>query len=267
MSEALTSVLLAWLAMILMMVVLWLVQRKTGNAGIVDVGWGMGQAVLPLLYFLVLEGYLVRQAVITAMGLLAGGRLAWHLWRRTVGHPEEGRYQALREEWGARTESKLFFFFQFQALLLVVFSLPYLLINLHPTPHLQLLELAGIGVWLVAFGGEALADAQLRRFKADPSSRGKVCRAGLWRYSRHPNYFFQWLMWVALAIVALAAPWGWLALVCPALMLYFLLKVTGIPPTEEQALRSKGEAYREYQRTTSAFFPWFPRERTGDGSR
>ncbi|MBN2431657.1 MAG: DUF1295 domain-containing protein [Acidobacteria bacterium] len=260
MTAAATSLLLALLATTLMMTVLWLIQRRTGNAGIVDVGWGMGQAMLPVLYFLLLEGYLVRQVVITLLGLLTGGRLAWHLWRRIIGYPEEGRYQALREKWGARTDVKLYFFFQFQALLLVVFSLPYLLVNLHRTPHLQFLEIMAIGLGLVAFGGEALADAQLRRFKKIPANRDKVCRAGLWRYSRHPNYFFQWLLWVALALFALAAPWGWLALICPALMLLFLLRVTGIPPNEEQALRIKGNAYRDYQRTTSAFFPWFPRK-------
>jgi len=259
MNVVLTSALVAWLAVMVMMTVMWLIQRKTGNAGIVDVGWGIGQALLPVVYFVLLDGYLVRQVVITLMGLLAGGRLAWHLWRRIVGQPEEGRYQALREKWGDRAAAKLFFFFQFQAFLLVIFSLPYLLVNLHQTPRLMALEFVAMGLWLVAFGGEALADAQLRRFKADPANRGKVCRAGLWRYSRHPNYFFQWLIWVALALFALAAPWGWLALICPALMLYFLLKVTGIPPTEAQALRSKGEAYREYQRTTRPLFPWFPR--------
>ena len=104
---------------------------------------------------------------------------------------------------------------------------------------------------------EALADAQMKRFKAAPANRGQVCQVGLWRFSRHPNYFFEALIWVGFALFALGSPHGWIALSCPVLMLYFLLKVTGIPLTEEYAVKSKGAAYREYQRTTSAFIPWF----------
>lgn len=102
-----------------------------------------------------------------------------------------------------------------------------------------------------------LADRQLARFRADPANKGKVCQAGLWNYSRHPNYFFEWLVWVGYAVFALGSPWGWLGLIAPALMLHFLLNVTGIPMTEELSLKSKGDAYRAYQRTTSAFVPWF----------
>lgn len=112
---------------------------------------------------------------------------------------------------------------------------------------------------MVALAGEALADRQLAAFKADPGSRGRACRAGLWRYSRHPNYFLEWLVWVAYAAFALTSPWGWTSAYAPLLMLFFLLRVTGIPMAEEQALRSRGADYREYQRTTSALFPWFPK--------
>ena len=111
----------------------------------------------------------------------------------------------------------------------------------------------------MALAGEALADRPLEWFKKDPKNRGRVCQVGLWRYSRHPNYFFEWLAWMAFALFALPSPLGFLSLACPALMLWFLLKVTGIPATEAQALRSKGEAYREYQQSTSAFFPWRPK--------
>jgi steroid 5-alpha reductase family enzyme len=121
------------------------------------------------------------------------------------------------------------------------------------------LEYAGAVLWVFAFLGEVLADAQLARFKANPVNRGKVCDLGLWRFSRHPNYFFEWLIWVSYALFALASPHGYLGLISPALILFFLLKVTGIPATEAQALRSKGEAYRRYQQTTSVFIPWIPK--------
>jgi steroid 5-alpha reductase family enzyme len=117
--------------------------------------------------------------------------------------------------------------------------------------------LLGVAFWATGLLGESLADRQLARFRADPANKGKICQIGLWNYSRHPNYFFEWLVWVGYAVFALGSPWGWLGFIAPALMLHFLLNVTGIPMTEELSLKSKGDAYREYQRTTSAFVPWF----------
>jgi steroid 5-alpha reductase family enzyme len=126
-------------------------------------------------------------------------------------------------------------------------------------PGLAAIEITAIALWTVALIGEAIADAQLERFKAQPSNRGRTCRIGLWRYSRHPNYFFEWLIWVAYALFALASPYGWIAIACPLVMLYLLFRVTGIPATEAQALRTRGEDYRQYQAATSAFVPWFPK--------
>ena len=108
--------------------------------------------------------------------------------------------------------------------------------------------------------GETIADRQLARFRADPENRGKTCNQGLWRYSRHPNYFFEWIHWFAYIFLAVGSPHWWLALLGPLVMAVFLLKITGIPYTELQSLKSKGESYREYQRTTSAFIPWFPKK-------
>jgi steroid 5-alpha reductase family enzyme len=196
------------------------------------------------------------------MGLVWSVRLTAHLAARMRGKPEEGRYRALRAGWeaaGHDVPRRFLFFFLFQGLLDVFFSVPMLLAVLNPAPRFSAWEVAGAGLWLVAVAGESAADAQLERFKADPASRGRTCDTGLWRTSRHPNYFFEWLVWVAWCVFALGSPWGSLAVICPAVMLFFLLRVTGIPATEEQAIRSRGEAYRRYQRTTSAFVPWFPR--------
>ncbi|HET8799305.1 MAG TPA: DUF1295 domain-containing protein, partial [Thermoanaerobaculia bacterium] len=150
-------------------------------------------------------------------------------------------------------------FFWFQGLTNVLLSVPVLLIARNPEPRIHPLEIAGAALFVLSVIGESIADAQLRRFRADPANRGKVLQSGLWRSSRHPNYFFEWLVWVAWLVIALASPYGWIAAYCPLLMLWFLYKVTGIPATEEQSLKSKGEAYREYQRTTSAFIPWWPK--------
>ena len=147
-------------------------------------------------------------------------------------------------------------FFMLQAALNVFLSLPLLVACLNPAPGIGMLEWLGVAIWALGLAGETLADRQLARFRADPANRGRVCTVGLWRYSRRPNYFFEWTIWVAYAAFALGSPpWGWAGLAMPALMLHFLLNVTGVRATEAQALRSKGAAYREYQRRTSAFVP------------
>ena len=118
----------------------------------------------------------------------------------------------------------------------------------------------GLATWLASVGGEALADRQLARFRADPRHRGKTCRAGLWRYSRHPNYFFEWLHWFAYVLLAVGSPIAWLAWSGPVVMYVFLRWISGIPWTEQQALRSRGEDYARYQRSTPMLIPWFPKE-------
>ena len=121
-------------------------------------------------------------------------------------------------------------------------------------------EILGVAVWMIGISGEGMADRQLMRFRRDPSNAGKVCRDGLWRYSRHPNYFFEGVLWCGYVLMGVGVPNGWITLVGPVLMIGSLLKVTGIPLAEAQALHSRGDAYREYQRTTSVFIPWFPKQ-------
>jgi steroid 5-alpha reductase family enzyme len=118
---------------------------------------------------------------------------------------------------------------------------------------------AGIAVWVASIAGESIADRQLARFRADPAHRGRTCRAGLWRYSRHPNYFFEWLHWFTYVALAVGSPLPWLSLAGPIVMYVFLRWVSGIPFTEAQALRTRGEDYRRYQQSTPLLFPWFPR--------
>jgi steroid 5-alpha reductase family enzyme len=252
----------AWggLTVAALMFALWLLHFPLRNAAIVDFGWALGLALLGIGYAWLGGGYGPRAALIGAMSGLWGLRLAVHLLARTLGHEEEGRYQELRRQWKTNLGAKFLLFFQFQALTCVILAIPFLAAAVNPAPGITLLEWAAFGLWLAAIGGEALADAQLAGFKKDAHRQGRVCRRGLWRYSRHPNYFFEWLIWVSFALFATASPWGWVGWLSPAMILYFLLRVTGIPATEAQALRSRGEEYRAYQRTTSAFVPWFPKQ-------
>jgi len=248
------------LAACTVMLVLWLIHFAIRNAAIVDFGWGFNLALLGIGYAYFGGGYGMRGAMLGVMTGVWGVRLAFYLLlTRIIGHPEEGRYQELRRKWKTNIGLKFLAFYQFQALLCVLMATPFLISALNPEPRIHWLELLACGIWFVAVIGEIAADSQLSWFKNDKTNQGRTCQVGLWRYSRHPNYFFEWLIWVSLAIFASASPYGFLGWISPVMMLYFLLQVTGIPATEAQALRSRGDEYRRYQQSTSAFIPWFPK--------
>jgi steroid 5-alpha reductase family enzyme len=259
-----TSLALGLAVMVAVMAALWLLQRRTGNAGVVDVGWSAGVGIVGVLAAALGTGWPARRLLVGAMIALWSLRLAVYILRRVLGEQEDGRYTRLRSEWGAAFQGRLFWFFQAQAVLAPLFALPVWVIAGDTRPEWGAREIAATVLWLLAVLGEGLADRQLARFRADPANRGRTCTAGLWRASRHPNYFFEWLHWWAYVVLALGAPLWWLTLVGPALMLFFLLKVTGVPATEARALLSRPD-YAEYQRTTSAFIPWFPRRPSSGG--
>ena len=254
----------AWAGLVLFFGALWLIQRRTGDAGIVDIGWAAGIGAVSIFYALALEGDLVRRVIVALCSAGWGFRLAAYIHWRNHGRGEDGRYRKLREEWGAEFQGRLFRFYQFQAVTVVVLSLSAWAALLNPASIVSAWTWAAAGIWALSVGGEALADAQLALFRRRPENKGRTCREGLWRYSRHPNYFFEWLHWWTYVLLAIGTPWVAVTLVAPALMLYVLLRVTGIPATEAQALASRGDDYREYQRTTSAFFPWFPKRSAGE---
>ena len=231
--------------------------RWINNYGIVDIAWSYSFAVLAGIYSLFGSGWPERRALIAAMATVWSARLGTHLLVRIARkHPEEdGRYRQLRKEWGASFSLKMTGFFQMQALSVVFLGIPFLAACSNPEPGLKSLEWIGVALWAVAISGEALSDAQLARFKQSSKDPGQVCDVGLWRYSRHPNYFFEWLIWVSYFAFGCASPWGWVGILSPGCILYLLLRVTGIPATERQSVRSKGEAYRRYQERTSAFVP------------
>ena len=246
--------------LVILEALLWLVAYRRGNAAIVDVGWGMGFVLVVLIALVFADGFILRKALVAAIVALWGLRLAVHLFvdRILPNKPEDGRYVELRRRWGEAVQRRLFVFFEIQGVLVVLLSLPFYLMAVNPEPCLLPIELAGAAVWFVGIAGESVADRQLKRFKDPPANKGKTCQVGLWSLSRHPNYFFEWIIWVGYGVAALGSPYGWLGLLSTAAMLYILLNVTGIPLTEEQALRSRSD-YREYQRTTSRFIPWFKR--------
>jgi steroid 5-alpha reductase family enzyme len=243
------------------MLVLWAIHLLIKNAAMVDVGWAASLGILAVYYASAGPGFVQRKWMMAGMVVVWSVRLALYLlFDRVIGKPEDGRYVQLRKEWKTSLPARFLFFFEFQGLLDVALSLPFLLACLNAHTPLGVTEFIGAGIWLIGMTGEALADHQLKNFKKNPANKGKTCQAGLWKYSRHPNYFFDWLIWLGYATFAITSPWGFVGILSPVLILSFLLGLTGIPATEAQALRSRGAEYREYQRRTSVFVPWFPKK-------
>ncbi|MFT5303661.1 MAG: steroid 5-alpha reductase family enzyme [Mariniblastus sp.] len=237
--------------------ILWLVQYRIGNSAIVDVFWGGTVATVGVLFCLITDGDVTRRWVTSVLISIWAIRLGSHLFVRWKSHAEDARYADLKLNWGENAQVRMFRFYQMQAAGAFLFTIPLLLAGSAQSAF-GWIDGVGIAIWVIATVGESLADVQLARFRKVPSNRGEVCRDGLWRYSRHPNYFFEWLQWWTYVAFAMTAPWGWLSILAPIAMWFFLNRVTGIPLTEIQSIKSRGDKYRHYQTTTNAFFPWFP---------
>jgi steroid 5-alpha reductase family enzyme len=255
-------ILCVWAAASAAMLLAWWLQVRTRNAGIVDVVWAACMSASALFYASVGNGSLLSRVTVAMLGGFWGFRLCMHILSRVLNEHEDGRYSYLREYWGDN-QGKFFGFFQAQALLTALFSLPFYSVAHNSREGVSIWYALGLAAWLVSVTGETVADMQLARFRKNPANRGKVCRIGLWNYSRHPNYFFEWLHWFTYVFLSIGTPFPtWLlSLLGPILILVSLCWVTGIPYVEAQALRTRGGDYREYQRTTSALIPWF-RKRT-----
>jgi steroid 5-alpha reductase family enzyme len=264
-TELLLRVGQAWVLAAGIQLVLWLVQQKTKNAGIVDVGWALAFTPVAALFAWRSTSCACGWGVIAAIVVAWSVRLGAYLVARgAASPPEEGRYKDLRARWGDSATGKFFVFFQFQAALVGIlssaFAVPFIV---EPRAGSWWIRALGATVSIVGILGEATSDLQLSRFKRDAANKGKVCDVGLWGWSRHPNYFFEWCVWIGYAVYGLAFGWlGLVAIVGQAIIVGSIFGVTGIPPTEKQAIRSKGDAYRDYQKRVSRFIPLPPKQRS-----
>lgn len=260
----------------LVMSVAWAIEQRTGNSGWIDTVWTFGLGMVGIAAALVplaedsSQNWPRRWLVALAVAVWAL-RLGLHIASRTAAIVDDPRYAALRQDWGPRASWQMWLLVQKQALVSIPLALAIFLAAHNPDPALQLQDYIAVVVFVVAIGGEALADRELRRFRRTAASRAVICEAGLWRWSRHPNYFFEWFGWLGYALIAIdwsgSYPWGWLALAGPACMYWLLVHVSGIPPLEEHMLRTRGQAFRAYQARTNAFFPWPTRQISGAAQR
>jgi steroid 5-alpha reductase family enzyme len=251
------SVLLASAAVVFALLsLLWLVSLAMRDASIVDIAWGPAFVAIAVVSYAVGRGAPARSNLLLALvaiwGLRLGGYLAW----RNLGRGEDFRYQRMRARWGARFGwVSLFTVFLLQAFLAWIVSLPIQLAMASPRPErLGWFDAAGAAVFLIGFLFETVGDLELARFKADPQNAGKVLDSGLWAWTRHPNYFGDFLVWWGLFLIALATPSGYVALIGPMIMSWLLMKVSGVPMLE-RSLRRKRPGYDDYRRRVPAFFP------------
>lgn len=237
----------------------WGVQLRTRNGGLVDAVWAFTLGGLALVYAWLGDAPVLVRVTMALMGAAWGLRLGLHLFKRNWGQPEDWRYAKFRAAWGHAADRNMFWFFQFQNIftLMLAASAFLPLAYRQGTPPLACVLLA-VAIWVASVSGEGMADAQMERFRSDPANQGRVCRDGLWRYSRHPNYFFECLHWLSYVPLAFGAPWWWVTLGAPLVMAFLLLKMSGAPLLEAEMIRRK-PGYADYVRDTSALIPWPPK--------
>jgi steroid 5-alpha reductase family enzyme len=232
----------------------YLLSLKLSFYSLVDVVWALS---FPLLFIFVPDRDMGLTFLFTLWGLRLGLYLARRLWKHFP--TEDKRYLELRRKWKDTLKISFFKFFAFQAVSVLLLIFPLLFVNQGSDPSFGFFNILGFSLGLIGILGESAADFQKSKFRTNPENKDRVCDVGLWRYSRHPNYFFDCVFWLGTGVYLLGEPWGFIAL-CPGLLMTTLiLKVTGIPPNETESLKRYGDRFRDYQRKTPVFFPFFTR--------
>lgn len=246
-------------AVFVYMTVVFLIAILAKDNSIVDVGWGPGFILVAVVTFFLRPGFEARHVLITLLVLIWGLRLATHIFLRNWGRGEDFRYAKWRKDWGRWFIPRSFFqVFMLQGIFMLLISSPTILVNRSRERGLTMLDALGGLVWLTGFLFEAVGDYQLKRFKQKPESRGKIMAAGLWKYTRHPNYFGEAVLWWGIWLVALSVDSGWAAIISPLTISFLLLKVSGVAMLEKKY--AGNEEFAAYARRTSPFFPWFPKK-------
>lgn len=263
--ELLTAAIAMAIGLFAIMAVSWLVQDRTGHAGWIDVFWTFGVGAVGIAAAMVPLDFAPphRNLLVAVLAFIWSARLGVHILRRNLRTDDDPRYAQIRAEYGADARVKMFWLTQKQAIVSLPLVLAIYLAAHNPDVQMRWQDIAGLIVMLVSVAGETTADMQLRAFQRNPQNKGRICDAGLWRWSRHPNYFFEWLAWLSYPVIAIELfgkyEWAWLSLLAPAVMFVLLRFVSGVPPLEEHMRKTRGATWDAYAARTSAFFPLPPR--------
>lgn len=243
------------------MIASWILANFLNFYSFVDVSWAYGIGLISLAYAFFGSGHFEKRFLVLIISAIWSLRLGtFILLRLKEKFPvEDKRYGKLKQKWNGKIKEKFLIFFIFQGISQPILCMPFLLASTNPNP-ISWIELTSLMVCLIGIIGESTADFQMRLFKKNPENKNLVCNKGLWMFSRHPNYFFEWVIWCGISILGISSSHGYLSLISPILMFLLLNFVTGVPPSEEQSILSRGDLYREYQKKTNRFFPWFSKK-------
>jgi steroid 5-alpha reductase family enzyme len=249
------------IVVVIYMTVWFIIAQALRRNDVADVAWGTGFIVTALSAMIFTEGVAPSGLLVVILVILWGGRLACHIFFRNRGKGEDSRYKKWRQEWGKYAVIRAYFqVFILQGLLIIIISLPVTAIIMSEQNSLSALDICGICIWFVGFAFETIGDYQLMKYKRDPANKGKIMTQGLWKYTRHPNYFGEVALWWGVYFIALSVPWGWATILGPVTITYLILKVSGIPLLEEKY--KDNPEFLKYKKRTSAFFPLPPRKET-----
>jgi steroid 5-alpha reductase family enzyme len=244
-------------AVFIYMNLLFLLALSLKKNDIVDIAWGMGFIVIAALSLLILPAISARLLLMSLLVLIWGLRLAIYIFLRNRGKSEDFRYAQWRKDWGKNWILRSYLqVFLLQGFFMLTIAYPLFIFDPQSSPALGWLDLAGLLLWLIGFFFEAMGDAQMRRFKQNPAHKGKIMRYGLWKYTRHPNYFGESAMWWGIFLIALSHPGGWLAIFSPIVITFLLVRVSGVPMLEKKY--ADNPEYQEYIKKTSSFIPLPP---------
>jgi len=262
--ELLAALIAMALGLFAIMAVAWFVQDRTGHAGWIDVFWTFGVGIVGVVAAMTPADFAPphRNLLVALLAFVWSARLGVHIVRRNLRTADDPRYAQIRAEYGSDARRKMFWLTEKQAIVSIPLVLAIYLAAHNPDVQMRWQDVLGLAIMIVSVAGEAASDMQLRSFQRDPGNKGRICDVGLWRWSRHPNYFFEWLGWLAYPVIAIEFfgkfKWAWLSLLAPAVMFVLLRFVSGVPPLEEHMEKTRGRTWQDYAARTSAFFPLPP---------
>ena len=249
-----------WIGFVFYAVIMYGIALKINKMSLMDIVWSLGLGAGTVVLFLELNTQSFSAWAALALMLLWSLRMGMHLFfNRILSDKEDSRYQRLKNHSGVYWKWVFLLFFLLQVFFIFIFLFPIKAAMESSEISFLAFQVFGLIIGCLALAGETLSDIQLNRFSLNPKNKLKVCKDGFWRYSRHPNYFFEWLFWLSFVGLACGSERMYISLIGPVAMYIFLRHITGVPFAELSSLESRGDAYRLYQKETNVFFPWFPK--------